>query len=48
MSVKHTNRYIEEFKWRYNNRDNPHIFIDTLNRIMRTKPLEYKELVAQP
>ena len=46
MSVKHMDRYIEEFEWRYNNRDNPHIFIDTLNRIMRTKPLEYKELVA--
>ena len=46
MSVKHMDKYIEELEWRYNNRDNPHIFIDTLNRIMRTKPLEYKELIA--
>ena len=46
MSVKHMNRYIEELEWCYNNRDNHHIFIDTLNRIMRTKSLEYKELIA--
>ena len=46
MSVKHMDRYIEEFEWRYNNRDNPHIFIDTLKRIMNTRNLTYRELVA--
>ena len=46
MSVKHMDRYIEELEWRYNNRNNPHIFRDTLARIMDTKPLEYKKLVA--
>ena len=46
MSVKHMDKYIEELEWRLNNRDNPHIFIDTLKRVMKTKPLEYKELVA--
>ncbi len=31
---------------RFNNRNNPHIFLDTLRRVVQTKPLEYKKLVA--
>ncbi len=46
MSVKHMDRYLEELEWRHNNRDNPHIFMDTLKRIMNTDPLEYKRLTA--
>ena len=46
MSAKHMDRYLEELEWRFNNRDNPNIFNDTLHRIMNTKPMEYKELVA--
>ena len=46
MSAKHMDRYLEELEWRYNNRDNPHIFRDTLARIMNTDPLQYRELVA--
>ena len=46
VSAKHMDRYFEELEWRYNNRDNPHIFRDTLARIMNTDPLRYSELVA--
>ena len=46
MSAKHMDRYLEELEWRYNNRDNPHIFRDTLARIVNTDPLTYRELVA--
>ena len=46
MSVKHMDRYLDELEWRFNNRDNPHIFRDTLARIMNTDPLEYRDLVA--
>lgn len=46
MSVKHMDRYLEELEWRFNNRDNPNIFPDTLRRIMRTDPLEYRKLIA--
>ena len=46
MSIKHMDRYIEELEWRYNNRNNPHIFRDTLAKIMDTKHLTYRELVA--
>ena len=46
MSVKHLDRYLEEMEWRFNNRNNPYIFRDTLARIMHTDPLEYRDLVA--
>ena len=46
MSVKHMDRYLEELEWRFNNRNNPHIFRDTLARIMHTDPLQYRELIA--
>ena len=46
MSVKHLDRYLEELEWRFNNRKNPHIFPDTIKRIMHTEALTYKKLVA--
>ena len=46
MSAKHLDRYLEELEWRHNNRDNPHIFRDTLARIVRTPHMTYRELVA--
>ena len=39
-------RYLQELEWRFNNRDNPHIFRDTLQKVMSTKHLEYRKLVA--
>ena len=46
MSVKHMDRYLEELEWRFNNRDNPHIFRDTLAHIVHTDPMQYRKLVA--
>ena len=46
VSYKHLPRYLEELEWRYNNRTNDHIFVDTLRRIVNTERMEYKELVA--
>ena len=46
MSVKHMDRYLDELEWRYNNRKNHYIFNDTLKRVVNTKPLEYRKLVA--
>lgn len=47
MSAKHMDRYLEELEWRFNNRKNPHIFRDTLARIVKTDPLTYKRLIGQ-
>ena len=46
VSRKHLARYLEELEWRYNNRDNDHIFVDTLRRIVNTEPMTYERLVA--
>ena len=46
VSAKHLDRYLEELEWRFNNRNNPYIFWDTLARIMNTDPLQYRDLVA--
>ena len=47
VSAKHLDRYLEELEWRFNNRDNPHIFQDTLRRIVTTDTtLPYKKLTA--
>ena len=46
MSAKHMDRYLEELEWRFNNRNNPNLFQDTLARIMDTKHLTYRKLVA--
>ena len=46
VSAKHLDRYLEELEWRFNNRANPHIFRDTLCRIMNTDPLTYRRLIA--
>ena len=46
MSLKHMDRYLEELEWRFNNRNNPNIFPDTLRRILNTEVLTYRKLVA--
>ena len=46
VSTKHLDRYLEELEWRFNNRNNPHIFRDTMRRILTTDNLTYKKLTA--
>lgn len=44
---KHLDRYLDEMEWRQNNRENPHLFHDTLKALVAAKPLEYSELIEQ-
>ena len=46
LSRKHMDRYLEELEWRFNNRDNPHLFRATLARLMNTGNLTYRKRVA--
>ena len=46
VSKKHLDRYLEELEWRFSNRDNDHIFVDTLRRIVSTEHLTYEELTT--
>ncbi len=44
ISEKHLDRYLDEFEFRFNNRNNPYLFRDTLLRLVNSSSLEYKEL----
>ena len=46
VSAKHIDRYLDELEWRFSNRDNDHIFVHTLRRIVNTEHLTYQKLVA--
>ena len=46
VSVKHLDAYLYELEWRFNNRDNPYLFRDTLLRLLKAKPVKFRELVA--
>ncbi|MEE9247633.1 MAG: IS1595 family transposase [Dehalococcoidia bacterium] len=46
VSVKHLQAYLDELEWRFNNRDNPWLFRDTLIKLLHADNIEYKELVA--
>jgi transposase-like protein len=46
VSVKHLPAYLQEMTWRFNNRKNQFLFRDTLQRLLASENLEYKELTA--
>lgn len=46
VSEKHLDAYLDELEWRFNNRENPYLFRDTLWQLLSTEHMEYKELVS--
>jgi transposase-like protein len=46
LSVKHLPAYLDEFEFRYSNRDNPFLFRDTLLCLLAEKHVTYKTLTA--
>ena len=46
VSVKHLDAYLAELEWRFNNRDNPWLFRDTLVKLLQSENLPYQQLVA--
>jgi hypothetical protein len=46
FSVKHLPAYLDEFAFRFNNRDNPFLFRDTLLRLVEGDALPYSPLVS--
>jgi transposase-like protein len=47
ISRKHMDAYLDEFEWRFNNRENPFLFRDTLIRLLSSSKMEYKELIKK-
>ena len=46
LSAKHLDAYLNEMTFRFNNRENPYPFRDTLMKIIEAPVLEYKKLTA--
>jgi len=46
VSHKHLDAYLDELEWRFNNRENPYLFRDTLLKLIGSNNLPYDELVA--
>jgi transposase-like protein len=46
VSKKHLDSYLNELEWRFNNRNNPYLFRDTLLKLVKSGNVEYKVLIA--
>jgi transposase-like protein len=46
VSAKHLAAYLDEMTFRFNNRNNPFLFRDTLMKLLSAPVLEYKDLTA--
>jgi transposase-like protein len=47
MSVKHLPAYLDEMEWRFNGRENPYLFRDTLLILLHGDKLPYKLLIER-
>jgi transposase-like protein len=47
VSGKHLDAYLDEFEWRFNQRENPYLFRDTLIRMIKSPKMEFKELIKK-
>jgi transposase-like protein len=46
ISAKHLQAYLDEMCFRFDNRNNPYLFRDTLLKLLKAEHLEYKELIS--
>jgi hypothetical protein len=46
LSRKHLGAYLDEFAFRFNNRENPFLFRDTILQLLKGDVLPYATLVA--
>lgn len=44
ISAKHLDAYLDEFEWRFNNRNNQYLFRDTLIKLLNAPKMEFKAL----
>lgn len=47
LSAKHLPAYLDEISFRYNNRDNPYLFRDTLMALIGAEAMPYQELIRE-
>ena len=46
LGAKHLQAYCNEMRFRFNNRENPDLFRDTMLKLIASQNLEYKTLTA--
>lgn len=46
VSTKHLDAYLDELEWRFNNRENPYLFRDTMLKLLTAEGLPYQKLVS--
>ena len=46
LSFKHLDAYLDELEWRFNNRQNPYLFRETLRKLLGAKGLPYRRLTS--
>jgi transposase-like protein len=46
VSAKHLDAYLDELEFRFNNRDNPHMFRDAMCKLLVANSLPYEKLIA--
>jgi transposase-like protein len=46
ISAKHLAAYLDEMTWRFNNRNNPFLFRDTMLKLIHSENLKYEQLIA--
>ena len=46
VSAKHLPAYLDEFEFRFDNRNNPYLFRDTLLRLITSDHVTYQRLIA--
>jgi len=47
LSIKHLQRYLNEFEYRFNRREQPNRFEETLARMAKGKPMPFAQLTAE-
>ncbi len=46
VSTKHLDAYLDELEFRFNNRENPHMFRDAMCKLLVANSLPYAKLIA--
>lgn len=47
LSFKHLEAYLDELEWRFNNRQNPYLFRETLLKLLSASAMPYRNLIAK-
>jgi transposase-like protein len=47
VSAKHLDAYLDELEFRFNNRENPHMFRDAMCKLLVANSLPYEKLIAE-